>query len=390
ADLDGDGDLDLVAAEKSTNSVLWYGQERGEQPESKFFARTRIMTEFDGVAHAIAADVTGDGLPDVIAAGWGEDKRILLAANRGQGLFAAPQQIGTRIGDRVLLNADDCDNDGRLDILVASSKQIDWYRNAGESAFAPALRIDTLRDATWARRPDAAAVVLDAETGDRLDSFPANSAEACQTALSPTGNHLAIAEFDNRLIIWNRHDKTISHSMSCEHRLSDLAYTPDGRFLLAACGDRLYGWETDQYTKTFSFAGHENSIVSINVSSDCRCVATCSDDRSVRVWSIPEGTLLCTLLGHATTPLRTCFTPDAREIASVERSYAVHIWDLVTGQELLTLTDASQAAAQSIKTCSVRDCLFSDSATLSVLHDGDEQSVLSEWSIASRQHPKGP
>ncbi len=70
ADLDGDGDLDVLSASSNDDKIAWY--ENDTAPE--FSDEQVITTEADGAQSVYAADLDGDGDLDVLSASSSDDK----------------------------------------------------------------------------------------------------------------------------------------------------------------------------------------------------------------------------------------------------------------------------------------------------------------------------
>ena len=61
---------------------------------------------------------------------------------------------------------------------------------------------------------------------------------------------------------------------------------------------------------------HRAAVRSIGFSSDGKLLVSCSDDKSVKVWSTQDKKFQYSLIGHSNW-VRTCqFSPDMRVIAS--------------------------------------------------------------------------
>ena len=67
-DVDGDGDIDVLAAVNSGDTVAWY-----ENDGSESFAERSIDDDADGPVSVFAIDVDGDGDVDALAAVWDEN-----------------------------------------------------------------------------------------------------------------------------------------------------------------------------------------------------------------------------------------------------------------------------------------------------------------------------
>ena len=130
ADVDGDGDLDVLSASVGDNKIVWYENDGSEN----FTART-IATDADGAMSVTTADVDGDGDVDVLSAS-NIDDRIVWYENDGSESFTTRTIAANADGARAVTTAD-VDGDGDVDVLSASTTddRIVWYENDGSESF---------------------------------------------------------------------------------------------------------------------------------------------------------------------------------------------------------------------------------------------------------------
>ena len=134
ADIDGDGDLDVVAALYGDNEVAWY--ENDGSPDAGWTKHTVKDYTGNGMADAFVADIDDDGDLDIISAEGSGDK-ILYHINDGtpgNGVWTTETVLSGSDADGALsVYVADIDDDGDLDIVAAlfiGSKSI-WIENDG-------------------------------------------------------------------------------------------------------------------------------------------------------------------------------------------------------------------------------------------------------------------
>lgn len=123
-DINGDGNLDVLAAFGSANPIAWYENDG----QANFTAHTIASSE--GASSAFAADVDGDGDMDVLSASPGTDE-VLWYENDGNENFT-PHRITTSAKSASSVFGADLDGDGDLDVLSTSAL---WYENDGQQNF---------------------------------------------------------------------------------------------------------------------------------------------------------------------------------------------------------------------------------------------------------------
>jgi hypothetical protein len=128
ADVDRDGDLDVVVASKNDDTIAWYKSDGAATPS---FTEQTITTSADGATFAYAADIDGDGDMDVLATSMNDDT-IAWYKNDGSQSFTK-QTITTSADVASRAEVVDLDQDGDVDVLAASENDdtIAWYKSDG-------------------------------------------------------------------------------------------------------------------------------------------------------------------------------------------------------------------------------------------------------------------
>ncbi|MFK7904705.1 MAG: FG-GAP-like repeat-containing protein, partial [Chitinophagales bacterium] len=130
-DLDDDGDIDVLSASSYDDRIARY-----ENDGNGNFNRKSISVEADGASSVYAADLDGDGDMDVLSASK-EDDKIAWYRNNGGNSFTGEIIISTNAEGARCVYATDLDGDGDIDVLSASREddKIAWYENQGMGEF---------------------------------------------------------------------------------------------------------------------------------------------------------------------------------------------------------------------------------------------------------------
>jgi uncharacterized repeat protein (TIGR01451 family) len=186
ADIDGDGDLDVLASSTETTGVdkiVWYENLGG----GLFGAQQTISTAVDYPQSVYSADLDGDGDMDVLSAS-SEDDKIAWYVNQGGGIFGLQQIISTQANGAKSVRTADLDGDGDMDVLSASGydDKIAWYENLGGGIFGPQQIISS--QVEWAHSVD----VADLDNDGDMDVLSAS-----YSALSLSADEDKIAWYEN-------------------------------------------------------------------------------------------------------------------------------------------------------------------------------------------------
>ncbi len=128
ADVDDDGDLDLLGAANVDDVVVWYENTTGAGTS---WTKRTITGAFNGARSVAPADVDGDGDLDVFTAAQDADTIAWFENTTGAGTSWTEHTIDDAVGDPVSVAAVDLDDDGDYDVLAAafSGDAVVWLEN---------------------------------------------------------------------------------------------------------------------------------------------------------------------------------------------------------------------------------------------------------------------
>jgi eukaryotic-like serine/threonine-protein kinase len=119
---------------------------------------------------------------------------------------------------------------------------------------------------------------------------------------------------------------------------SVLAYSPDGRWLatLATDDTTVLLRDATTYETVTRFAGHDRDVYKGVFSANSKTFATCSHDKTVRVWHLANGE--CQVLrGHTDEVYAIAYHPDGTRLATGCQDGSVWVWDATLGESLVRL-----------------------------------------------------
>jgi WD40 repeat protein/tRNA A-37 threonylcarbamoyl transferase component Bud32 len=166
--------------------------------------------------------------------------------------------------------------------------------------------------------------LVESDTGHPVrtlrDRFPVNP-EQRQTlslvrkmAFGPGGRRLAAAvgvlglgkggvvAMATEVLVWDTESGQHAAAFSVPYLVHDMAFTPDGRLVLAG-GSMTAAfvelWDVEKRAAVTRFEGHSRPVYALALSPDGSRLATGGGDRTVKVWDTATGQELLTLVGHA-------------------------------------------------------------------------------------------
>ena len=133
ADMDGDGDMDIISSSGWSNKVYWY--ENGE--DQVFTEHTAYLSSPGQVRDIFIYDIDGDSDMDILSANSsGSNKYFSTLINDGNQNFISTniRNVSNTVND---IYGIDLDQDGDLDILSSlfSPGKMNWFQNTGDQSF---------------------------------------------------------------------------------------------------------------------------------------------------------------------------------------------------------------------------------------------------------------
>jgi len=124
-------------------------------------------------------------------------------------------------------------------------------------------------------------------------------------------------------------------------------FSPDGRFVLSGSKAGYFNgvyrngiavlWDVATGKEIRRFEGHSEEVSDVAFSPDGHFILTAGDDRFVILWDVTTGKMIRKLESRVANGLSARFSPDGRFILTGSQDGAMAMWDFASGQELCRL-----------------------------------------------------
>lgn len=180
-DIDGDGDLDLLLANKidpgpRNSSIVYIFENKGTQSDPEFHQNGTLGLPDDYHYAPTLADLNGDGLDDLLLGRWRGE--ITYYQNTGDGFELVEETLlELPRGSNAVPELADLDGDGDMDLLVGQSGGgLAYFRNEGNAEEPDFKLVEDAFPGVEARHRSAPAL-YDVEGDGDLDLFLGSKVE---------------------------------------------------------------------------------------------------------------------------------------------------------------------------------------------------------------------
>lgn len=131
-DMDGDGDMDVLAGSFSLDGIVWWENEDGSGTS---WTKHTVDTDFGNSYSVFAQDIDGDGHMDVIGTSYSNDAVAWWENDDGAGTSWTEHSVDDSFNNPRSVFVVDINGDGTMDILGAASQDdaITWWENENGS-----------------------------------------------------------------------------------------------------------------------------------------------------------------------------------------------------------------------------------------------------------------
>jgi WD40 repeat protein len=163
-----------------------------------------------------------------------------------------------------------------------------------------------------------------------LRTLTGHSRPILAVAITPNGEQVVSASWDNTLKVWDLHSGAEQLTLTAHSSLVlAVAITPNGKHVVSASGDNtLKVWDLHSGAERLTLTGHSNWVEAVAITPDGKQVLSASWDNTLKVWDLHSGAEQLTLTAHSSLVLAVAITPDGRQVVSASDDNTLKVWHL--------------------------------------------------------------
>ena len=184
---------------------------------------------------------------------------------------------------------------------------------------------------------DSIITYYDVRGSQELGIYSGHQDTVIHAVFSPCGKFLATTSRDNTLVLWDV--VTQKAILTFEHGKVVIccAFSRSSKFIATGCQDKVCRlWECRRGRELVAFTQHEGIIIALSISPDENHVVSASADKTLRIWTVNKGRAKAVLRGHNHIILACNYNAAGdRIVSNDERS--VRVWTAPQGTLLRTI-----------------------------------------------------
>ena len=209
-------------------------------------------------------------------------------------------------------------------------------------------------------------------TQQLIRTIPGHDNTISQVKYSPDGRFIASASWDKTIKLWDAASGKLVNTLRHQDGVNSIAFSPDGQTIVSGGEDKtLKIWDiTDKPRLIKTLRGHTDSIKTVTISPDGKLIASAGYDNQIKIWHI-SGELLQTIEAHDLAITSLAFSPDSQTLASASWDNTIKLWAIADAGKSSSLIHTLTGHQDG-----VTDISFNAAGTVLASSSGDRQIKL--------------
>ncbi|ETO17126.1 WD-40 repeat protein, partial [Reticulomyxa filosa] len=121
-------------------------------------------------------------------------------------------------------------------------------------------------------------------------------------------------------------------------KVFSVQFSPDGNRIASCSSDKtIRVWDVSSGKQIQCLEGHSSSVTSVQFSSNGDKVVSGAKDNTIRLWDVSSGKQIQLLEGHSSIVTSVQFSPDGNRIVSSSHDKTIRLWDVLLGKQIQSL-----------------------------------------------------
>jgi len=184
--------------------------------------------------------------------------------------------------------------------------------------------------------------IVDAKTGEIVNSFNIGKRSFTKIKFSPDGNYLACVDDHYISVIDVKTGATVGNVGGYIFGNIDILYSPNGEFLISS-GDKLIKlWDANSFQLRDTISLSDYGGHPLAISPDCKKLA-CGIGDYIKLWNLNTLEEITSFSTPFTMGNNIDFSPNGEMLAAYSRDKTIKLWDVKTGFLINTFSGISNA-----------------------------------------------